>query len=101
MKVLFTIGRYHPSRRNFERFIFAAKNSRFREQHLCTSGDGYAYWFIENAVLIVEYAIQRHAAGKSVLEAAMEGAKAFSSYFDDFVCVHCRFDSVGFCLGTR
>jgi HAE1 family hydrophobic/amphiphilic exporter-1 len=25
----------------------------------------------------VEYAIQRHAAGKSVLEAAMEGAKAF------------------------
>ena len=30
----------------------------------------------KNAVLIVEYAIQRHAAGKSVLEAAMEGAKA-------------------------
>jgi HAE1 family hydrophobic/amphiphilic exporter-1 len=26
--------------------------------------------------LIVEFAIQRHAAGKSVLEAAMEGAKA-------------------------
>lgn len=30
----------------------------------------------KNAVLIVEFAIQRHAAGKSVLEAAMEGAKA-------------------------
>jgi HAE1 family hydrophobic/amphiphilic exporter-1 len=29
----------------------------------------------KNAVLIVEFAIQRHAAGKSVLE-AMEGAKA-------------------------
>ncbi|HEX8015620.1 MAG TPA: efflux RND transporter permease subunit, partial [Flavobacterium sp.] len=30
----------------------------------------------KNAVLIVEFAIQRHAAGKSVLEAAMEGSKA-------------------------
>ena len=30
----------------------------------------------KNAVLIVEFAIQRHAAGKTVLEAAMEGAKA-------------------------
>lgn len=30
----------------------------------------------KNAVLIVEFAIQRHAAGRSVLEAAMEGAKA-------------------------
>jgi len=30
----------------------------------------------KNAVLIVEFAIQRHAAGKSVLEAAIEGAKA-------------------------
>jgi len=30
----------------------------------------------KNAVLIVEFAIQRHAAGKSVLESAMEGAKA-------------------------
>ncbi|MEG1238904.1 MAG: efflux RND transporter permease subunit, partial [Flavobacterium sp.] len=30
----------------------------------------------KNAVLIVEFAIQRHAAGKSVLDAAMEGAKA-------------------------
>ncbi|MDR7211420.1 efflux RND transporter permease subunit [Flavobacterium piscis] len=30
----------------------------------------------KNAVLIVEFAIQRHAVGKSVLEAAMEGAKA-------------------------
>jgi HAE1 family hydrophobic/amphiphilic exporter-1 len=30
----------------------------------------------KNAVLIVEFAIQRHAAGKSVFEAAMEGAKA-------------------------
>jgi HAE1 family hydrophobic/amphiphilic exporter-1 len=30
----------------------------------------------KNAVLIVEFAIQRHAAGKSVLEAAMEGAKS-------------------------
>jgi multidrug efflux pump subunit AcrB len=30
----------------FGAFIFA-KNSRFKEQHyLCTSGDGYAYWFI-------------------------------------------------------
>jgi len=29
----------------------------------------------KNAVLIVEFAIQRHAAGKSVLEAALEGAK--------------------------
>jgi HAE1 family hydrophobic/amphiphilic exporter-1 len=29
----------------------------------------------KNAVLIVEFAIQRHAAGKSVLEAAVEGAK--------------------------
>jgi HAE1 family hydrophobic/amphiphilic exporter-1 len=29
--------------------------------------------------LIVEFAIQRHAAGKSVLEAAMEGAKSRSS----------------------
>jgi HAE1 family hydrophobic/amphiphilic exporter-1 len=29
----------------------------------------------------------------------MEGAKAFPSYFDDFVCVHCRFDSVGFASG--
>jgi HAE1 family hydrophobic/amphiphilic exporter-1 len=29
----------------------------------------------KNAVLIVEFAIQRHAAGKSVLEAAIEGAK--------------------------
>ena len=30
----------------------------------------------KNAVLIVEFAIQRHAAGRTVLEAAMEGAKA-------------------------
>ena len=30
----------------------------------------------KNAVLIVEFAIQRHAAGKTVLESAMEGAKA-------------------------
>lgn len=30
----------------------------------------------KNAVLIVEFAVQRHAAGKSVLEAAMEGSKA-------------------------
>lgn len=30
----------------------------------------------KNAVLIVEFAIQRHAAGKSVFEAAIEGAKA-------------------------
>ncbi|MFV8391858.1 efflux RND transporter permease subunit [Flavobacterium sp. LB2P6] len=30
----------------------------------------------KNAVLIVEFAIQRHGAGKSVLEAAMEGSKA-------------------------
>ncbi|HSD06887.1 efflux RND transporter permease subunit, partial [Flavobacterium sp.] len=30
----------------------------------------------KNAVLIVEFAIQRHAAGRSVLQAAMEGAKA-------------------------
>lgn len=30
----------------------------------------------KNAVLIVEFAIQRHAAGLSVLDAAMEGAKA-------------------------
>lgn len=30
----------------------------------------------KNAVLIVEFAIQRHAAGKSVFEAAMEGSKA-------------------------
>jgi len=30
----------------------------------------------KNAVLIVEFAIQRHAAGRSVREAAMEGAKA-------------------------
>lgn len=30
----------------------------------------------KNAVLIVEFAVQRHAAGKTVLEAAMEGAKA-------------------------
>ena len=30
----------------------------------------------KNAVLIVEFAIQKHAAGKSVLEAAMEGSKA-------------------------
>jgi HAE1 family hydrophobic/amphiphilic exporter-1 len=37
--------------------------------------------------LIVEFAIQRHAAGKSVLEAAMEGAKSkVSSYSNDFVC---------------
>jgi HAE1 family hydrophobic/amphiphilic exporter-1 len=46
----------------------------------------------------VEYAIQRHAAGKVSIEAAMEGAKAFPSYFDDFVCVH-WFDSVGFASG--
>jgi HAE1 family hydrophobic/amphiphilic exporter-1 len=31
----------------------------------------------KNAVLIVEFAIQRHAAGKSVLEAAMEGEQRF------------------------
>jgi HAE1 family hydrophobic/amphiphilic exporter-1 len=30
----------------------------------------------KNAVLIVEFAIQRHAAGKTVFEAAIEGAKA-------------------------
>lgn len=30
----------------------------------------------KNAVLIVEFAVQRHAAGKSVIESAMEGAKA-------------------------
>lgn len=30
----------------------------------------------KNAVLIVEFAIQRHAAGRTVLQAAMEGAKA-------------------------
>jgi len=30
----------------------------------------------KNAVLIVEFAVQRHRAGKTVLEAAMEGAKA-------------------------
>jgi HAE1 family hydrophobic/amphiphilic exporter-1 len=32
-----------------------------------------------------KFAIQRHAAGKSVLEAAMEGAKAGSVYSNDFV----------------
>jgi HAE1 family hydrophobic/amphiphilic exporter-1 len=40
----------------------------------------------KNAVLIVEFAIQRHAAGKSVLEAAMEGAKQGFVYSNDFVC---------------
>jgi HAE1 family hydrophobic/amphiphilic exporter-1 len=37
---------------------------------------------------VVEFAIQRHAAGKSVLEAAMEEKQKVSSYSNDFVCFY-------------
>jgi hypothetical protein len=56
----------------------------------------------KNAVLIVEFAIQRHAAGKSVLEAAMEGAKSkVSSYSNDIVCFYSRFATISVCYWSR
>jgi hypothetical protein len=55
----------------------------------------------KNTVLIVEFAIQ-NAAGKSVLEAAMEGAKKrVSSYSNDIVCFYSRFATISVCYWSR
>jgi HAE1 family hydrophobic/amphiphilic exporter-1 len=45
----------------------------------------------KNAVLMVEYSVQRKNLGMNIRQAAIEGAIArFRPYLDDIVCIYCR-----------
>ncbi len=43
----------------------------------------------KNAILIIEFAVQRREEGLSLTEAGRRRATSLSSDFDDIVCLHC------------